>query len=539
MNKVVYVSDLFYEQAQGGAETCDHILINEMRAKGIKVVTFNSKEFTEKHVNLYLKTDFVFMISNFVQLSQKVKKVLQIYSDKYCIMEHDHKYNIDRNPALFANFQIPSNRIINKDFYESAKYVFCQSVKHAEVLSSNLNINNVINLSCSLWSDEQLDLIEKCCNNEKNNKHFISGDINPIKGTSDAKKVCESRGLKYDIVPRQTYEEFINSLSQYSKFVFFPKTLESFCRVILEARMLNCGLVTNKLNGCTYEPWFKQYKGKELIKFVRNKRAEIVNLVSDKLFEVRKAASRQGDITVILNCYRRPYNLKMQVDALRSQTVKPAQIWLWINYHEDNKDFDPTTLGVDRVFKNDHNWKFYGRFAAALLADTEHIAIYDDDTIPGRKWHENCLQTMQTHEGILGSAGIILNGNRYVQHQRCGWPTQNTETTEVDLVGHAWFFKREWLRYLWQEKPTTWDNGEDIQFGFMAKIHGGVPTYCPPHPPTDKEMHGSVMGNELGIDSKATSNNNTVSHSRFFTERDVCVQTGLKKGWETVNKVKL
>lgn len=95
------------------------------------------------------------------------------------------------------------------------------------------------------------------------------------------------------------------------------------------------------------------------------------------------------------------------------------------------------------------------------------------------------------------------------------------------------------MRYLWQEKPVTWDNGEDIQFGFMAKIHGGIPTYCPPHPPDDRSLHGSVLGNELGIDDKATSTNATVSHQHFFSERDRCVQEGLKKGWSTVRKIKL
>ena len=146
---------------------------------------------------------------------------------------------------------------------------------------------------------------------------------------------------------------------------------------------------------------------------------------------------------------------------------------------------------------------------------------------------------MQTHEGILGSAGIILNDIYYIRHDRCGWPTQNQEITEVDLVGHAWFFKRQWLRYLWQDKPVTWDNGEDIQFAFMAKIHGGIPTYCPPHPPDDKEMHGSILGNELGIDNKATSTNSNVSHQQFFSERDACVQEGLRKGWQTVRSIKL
>ena len=131
-----------------------------------------------------------------------------------------------------------------------------------------------------------------------------------------------------------------------------------------------------------------------------------------------------------------------------------------------------------------------------------------------------------------------MNGNRYIQHDRCGWPSQNKDITEVDLVGHAWFFKRDWLQYLWKEKPFTWDNGEDIQFSYMAKVHGNIKTYCPPHPTEDTQMHGSILGNELGIDSKATSNNNSITHQQFFTERDLCVQNGLKNGWKTVKGIK-
>ena len=40
-------------------------------------------------------------------------------------------------------------------------------------------------------------------------------------------------------------------------------------------------------------------------------------------------------------------------------------------------------------------------------------------------------------------------------------------------------------------------------------------------------------------DEKATSNNKAVSHQQFFSERDKCVQEGLKKGWQTVRGVKL
>jgi len=52
-------------------------------------------------------------------------------------------------------------------------------------------------------------------------------------------------------------------------------------------------------------------------------------------------------------------------------------------------------------------------------------------------------------------------------------------------------------------------------------------------------MHGSILGNELGIDNKATSTNSNVSHQQFFSERDMCVQAGLRKGWQTVRNIKL
>ena len=538
MNKLVFIADFFAHQIAGGAEIYDEILMNELQSHGVEVCKFNSAEFTKKHFALYEKMGFTFLVSNFVQLREDVKKIMKVYSSKYCILEHDHKYLSNRNPSEFRGFIAPEQMIINRDFYRSAKQVFCQSIKHAEVLSANLNIDNVTNLSCSLWSKEQIGLIRsKVC--DKNNLAMIINDTNVIKGTKESIDLCQKKGIDFNLIAKLPYDSYLSQLALHEKFVFLPKTLESFCRVIIEARMLGCKLVTNNLNGCTYEPWFKDLKGHKLIDYVDSQRDVVVNKIYDKLFEDKKLESENGDITVILNCYRRPYNLKMQVDAIRAQSVKPVQIWLWINYHEDNKDFDPHLLDVDKVFSNNYNWKFYGRFAAALLADTEYIAIYDDDTVPGKRWHENCLETMKTHEGILGSAGIILKSDQYINHDRCGWPTQNKVTTEVDLVGHAWFFKREWLKYLWQEKPVTWDNGEDIQFGFMAKVHGGIPTYCPPHPPEDRDLHGSILGNELGIDDKATSTNSSVSHQQFFGERDRCVQEGIKKGWKTVRGVSL
>lgn len=534
---VIYISDFFVDQIAGGGELVDDCLMKHLTSRGFSISKVNSQkvslDFLEKN------KDSFFIISNFVGLNQQSKDFLQ--NCRYIIYEHDHKYIIERNPSHYPDFVVPPNRLCNLSFYRSAQAVVCQSKLHAEVLRKNIKSSNIVSAGCTLWSKEHLEILRKHLNTEKTEKAAVLDSTNQVKGTFQAIEHCKRKNIDYELIKSPDYDEFIGQLASKSSLVFFSQVLESFCRLVVEARILDCKLVTNKMNGCTSEDWFKASKGVKLLEYVENKQEEVVDLFVSLIKGEKNAEVMQetADITVILNSYRRPYNLKMQIEAIKAQTIKPKEIWLWVNAHEDNEGFDYSDLGLDKVFNNDFNWKFYGRFAGALLSDTKYVAIFDDDTVPGTKWFENCLNTMKTHEGILGSAGILLNDKFYVKHDRCGWPTRNEETTEVDLVGHAWFFKRDWLQYLWKEKPPTWDNAEDIQFAYSAQRYGKIKTFCPPHPKNDMEMHGSIMGNELGIDNKATSTNSAVSHQQFFSERDFCVQHALKNGWKTVRGVTL
>ena len=79
-------------------------------------------------------------------------------------------------------------------------------------------------------------------------------------------------------------------------------------------------------------------------------------------------------ITVILNCYRRPQYLKEQIAAIKSQTIKPEEIIIWYNNPENGQQYNVSGLGA-KVILCDHNFKFHGRFAAALLAKTKYVAL--------------------------------------------------------------------------------------------------------------------------------------------------------------------
>jgi glycosyltransferase involved in cell wall biosynthesis len=243
-------------------------------------------------------------------------------------------------------------------------------------------------------------------------------------------------------------------------------------------------------------------------------------------------------ITVILNCYKRPEYLQEQLTAIRNQTIPPENVWLWVNATKENRKTPYHSLGFDKVIKSDTNCKYHARFALGLLADTEYVAFFDDDTIPGKEWFENCLDTMKKTPGILGGAGCVLQSRAYVQHIRMGWPALNDETMPVDLVGHAWFLRREDLNYMWREIPYTFENGEDIQLGYLAKKYGKVQCYCPPHPADKPELHSSLKAVQYGNDNKASSNGSLMTIPEFYQQRDMCISHAIEGGWNTVLGVK-
>lgn len=235
-------------------------------------------------------------------------------------------------------------------------------------------------------------------------------------------------------------------------------------------------------------------------------------------------------ITVILNCYKRPQYLKEQITAIQSQTVKPEEIIIWYNKPEDDRQYNISGLGV-KVILCDHNYKFHGRFASALLSKTEFVALFDDDTIPGPKWFENCLESYNKKPGIYGTSGVVLHKNKYTPNHKVGWngvkPNPNIE--EVDLVGHAWFMKRKDLIYLWRENPYSWDNGEDMQLSFFAQKYGNVKTYVPPHPIDDIGMWGSQRGAQYGNDKSSSWHK-----GGHFELRNEIAKKQIENGWKTL-----
>tara|TARA_R100000008_G_C3575909_1_gene165250 strand:+ start:102 stop:935 length:834 start_codon:yes stop_codon:yes gene_type:complete len=272
--KIIFIADFFLEDILGGGEIHNEILISLLEKKGYDVVKYKSHNVSpnilEQNKNSY------FIVANFINLSEKCKKILK--DKKYIIYEHDHKYIISRNPAGYEDFKAPEKDLINLDFYENAKNVFCQTDFHADIVKKNLNFHNIVSVGGNLWSNQTLNLMEKLSKTDKKDKYSIINSNIPHKGTQRSIKFCEYKDLNYDLISSRKYHDFLFLLSKNKNLVFLPSTPETLSRVAVEARMMNVSVITNNLVGATKESWYN-LKGVELINKMRNKHKEIVHAI--------------------------------------------------------------------------------------------------------------------------------------------------------------------------------------------------------------------------------------------------------------------
>jgi len=228
-------------------------------------------------------------------------------------------------------------------------------------------------------------------------------------------------------------------------------------------------------------------------------------------------------ISVILTAWQRPQNLEEQVECVLNQTVPPHEVVLWYNQ-------PPKSLGIFQKkqlldFRNagkvkkiicDHNFGIIPRFTLASALEGDYVCIFDDDTMPGQRWFENCLQYVDSENAMCGTIGLrfLSDTEPKTEKPRMGWEACNEKLEFVDLVGHSWFFKREWARFFWDEEPVIRSFGEDIHFCAMLQKHG-IRVVCPPHPKSNPSLWGSTKSS-LGIDKVAISNSKDRS-SEFKT----------------------
>jgi len=244
-------------------------------------------------------------------------------------------------------------------------------------------------------------------------------------------------------------------------------------------------------------------------------------------------------VTAILQAYGRPHTLRQQYEAVMNQSIKPEEVWLIQNCYDPHPWLDIGVANNCISVISNHNFGVWYRFAAALMAKTKYVCIFDDDTIPGPQWFENCIQCNDNERALYGAIGVLFGSEKGYGaddsvygncDQRAGWDIPNDYPVKVDLVGHSWFFEKELLNYFWRESPDL-DKfkcaGEDIHFTYTLQKYAGINTYVAPHPKDNQQIWGSLPDTaaEYGGDAQATANFAIPRMAEYLRQ---CVANGYK-----------
>ena len=222
------------------------------------------------------------------------------------------------------------------------------------------------------------------------------------------------------------------------------------------------------------------------------------------------------DVDVVLTCYKRPQVLAQQLAAVKNQTLKPRRIFLYQDgidgYYEVELN-DKILSEFDGYKISATNGGVWKRFEfAEEIAKSPYVCVFDDDTIPGERWLENCHMNMMQQRGVFVTNGILIpTAENYFTEKVCvGWHRANSKTCAVDFGGHAWFFEQEYLKWM-LAKPYRKKYklvGEDMTLSFAALEHG-FGTYVPQHPKKILSLWGSLpeFGWKYGMNEIAVSFN--------------------------------
>jgi hypothetical protein len=262
MNQVAFVSDMFVEHYNGGAElTTEAIIMAGYKNNQIAKLTCSQLTLPILENN----KDPHYVICNFASLDDKVKLYMCKNID-YSIIEYDYKFcqyrsmekHLAEAGAECDCLEQMAGKI-NSAFYGYASKVWFMSEAQKDIFLSKISVLKEENCEVlsSVFSPGDLHFMESIKNNEKNDKYLILGSNSWIKGSLDCIKYAEENELPYEVVQNLPYHELLIKMSTSKGLIFLPLGSDTCPRFVIEAKLLGCDVILNDYVQHKDEDWFQ------------------------------------------------------------------------------------------------------------------------------------------------------------------------------------------------------------------------------------------------------------------------------------------
>jgi hypothetical protein len=263
VKKIAFISDMFAEHYQGGAELTTEAIVRGAATYGHGVAKIVSTQITVPL--LEQNKDVHYIVCNFAGLEDKVKLYMCKNVD-YSIIEYDYKfceYRSMKKHQMMTGQKCDCTKHtkgkINSAFYGYAKKVWFMSEGQRGIFLEQVNVLKKENTEVlsSVFSDGDLRFMNSIKDNEKNDKYLILGSKSWIKGTEACAQHAEKNNLPYEIVHGLPYHELLIKMSTSKGLIFLPLGYDTCPRFVIEARLLGCKLILNEHVQHKDEDWFK------------------------------------------------------------------------------------------------------------------------------------------------------------------------------------------------------------------------------------------------------------------------------------------
>ena len=256
---IIFVSDFFKEDYQGGAELTTSALIQECLLPCTKI---RSSQLNIEIMKKYSNCFWVF--ANFANVSKQCL-LFAIKELNYSVLEYDYKYCAYRSPKkhIFTsgdcNCENATQGKLVFLFLHHSKMTWWMSEKQKQIYMDKFSFlaeenNRVLS---SVFNENHLKYIKSLDCENKTDQYIILDSSSWIKGREEAIKYAEENNLNYKLVWGLKYKQLLELLAESAGLIFFPQGGDTCPRLVIEAKLLGCKLITNDNVQHLSEPWFQ------------------------------------------------------------------------------------------------------------------------------------------------------------------------------------------------------------------------------------------------------------------------------------------
>jgi glycosyltransferase involved in cell wall biosynthesis len=273
--KIIFVSDMFASDYEGGAELTTEALLE---SSPLKIHRIRSRELSAETVAANVDKYWIF--GNFSQVDPSLLTLIAQRTN-YSVLEYDYKFckyrSIEKHQDSEGKPCDCQNQPIGKlisTFYSRAKSIFWMSVdqqeRYFDRFPSLRDDTKHIVLS-SVFSKKHLSTIASLRSKyqgKKSDKWVVLGSNSWIKGFEDAQKWAQEQGYPIDVLWNVPYDQALERMAQAEGFVYLPRGGDTCPRMVIEAKLLGCKLHLNSHVQNASEKWFSSDEPETISKYL-------------------------------------------------------------------------------------------------------------------------------------------------------------------------------------------------------------------------------------------------------------------------------